>query len=67
MEVNILKEKTLEACFASFLKLVPRSHQFLAGYQLLAWLQDDLLEPADRMAGIFILLEISKHSDNVFL
>lgn len=67
MEVNILREKTLEACFASFLKVVPRSHQFLAGYQLLAWLQDDLLEPADRMAGIFILLEISKHSDNVFL
>lgn len=67
MEHQILKEKTLDGSYQAFLKLFPKTHYFQAAYEILAWLQDDLLAQSERINAIFILLEFTKHSENVFL
>jgi CCR4-NOT transcription complex subunit 11 len=66
MDPQILKEKSLETSFQAF-KSLPKTHYFQAAYEILAWLQDDLLTQYERANAIFILLEFSKHSENVFL
>ncbi|CAG9315078.1 unnamed protein product [Blepharisma stoltei] len=67
MDSQILKEKTLDAAFQTFLKIVPKTTTFQAAYELLAWLQDDSLTVHERTIAIYILLEISKQSENAFL
>lgn len=67
MDSQILKEKSLDSSYQVFLKSYPKTHYFQAAYEILAWLQDDLLAQSERINGLFILLEFSKHSENVFL
>ena len=67
MDAQILREKTLESSFQSFQKQFPKTHQFQAAYEILAWLIDDLLSQSERVNGIYILLEYSRISENAFL
>ena len=66
IDAQMLKEKTLEGSYSIF-KSLPKTLYFQAAYEVLAWLQDDLLTPHERVNAIFILLEFTKHSENVFL
>ena len=67
MDAQILKEKSLDSSYQAFLKSYPKNYYFQAAYEILAWLQDDLLSQSERINALFILLEFSKHSENVFL
>lgn len=67
MDAQILREKSLESCYQAFQKAVPKSHCFQVAYELLAWLQDDILTSSERISGIYILLELSKQSESIFL
>ena len=67
MDSQILKEKSLDSSYQVFLKTFPKTHYFQAAYEVLAWLQDDILTQTERVNAIFILLEFSKYSENVFL
>ncbi|OMJ74882.1 hypothetical protein SteCoe_26089 [Stentor coeruleus] len=67
IEHQILKEKTLDGSYQAFLKLFPKTHNFQEANEILAWLQDDFLAYSERINAIYILLELSKHLENMFL
>lgn len=67
MDAQVLREKVLDSSYQAFLKQFPKTHQFQAAYEIQAWLIDDLLTQSERINGIYILLEYSRVSENVFL
>lgn len=67
MDTQILREKVLDSSYQAFQKQFPKTHQFQAAYEIQAWLIDDLLTQSERINGIYILLEFSRVSENVFL
>lgn len=67
LEVLNHQDSSLSACLSAFLKTFSKPQQFRGAYVLLTLLQEGLLSASDRVAAIFILHEISKQEDNLFL
>ena len=67
LEVLNHQDSSLSACLSAFMKTFSKPHQFRGAYVLLTLLQEGLLSAPDRVAAVFILHEISKQEDNLFL
>lgn len=67
LEVLKHQDSSLNAGLSAFMKTFSKPHQFRGAYVLLTLLQEGLLSVSDRVAAIFILHEISKLEDNLFL
>lgn len=67
LEVLNHQDSSLSACLSAFMKTFSKPQQFRGAYVLLTLLQEGLLSVPDRIAAIFILHEISKQEDNLFL
>ena len=66
LEVLKHQDSSLSACLSAFMKTFSKPQQFRGAYILLTLLQESLLTPSDRVAAIFILLEISKQEEDLF-
>ncbi len=67
LEVLKHQDSSLSAGLSAFMKTFSKPQQFRGAYVLLTLLQEGLLSIPDRVAAIFILHEISKQEDNLFL
>lgn len=67
LEVLKHQDSSLSACLSAFMKTFSRPQQFRGAYVLLTLLQEGLLLVPERVAAIYILHEISKQEDNLFL
>lgn len=67
MDPQLLREKTPDLAYQSFLKFTSEPLQFQVAFELLSWLQDDLLSPFERVNAIYILFEHTRSTKHEFL
>lgn len=67
MDPQILREKTPDLAYQCFLKFTPAPLQFQIAFELLSWLQDDLLSLPERANAIYILFEHTRSTEHEFL